>query len=160
MTAPTDALRATNNGRVVGAGHGDALDEAHRDLPPDPRDASAHGVSHGDTTGHGSMRDYVTGFLLSVVLTAIPFWLVMGKVFSDPRATALVIMTLAVAQIVVHMIYFLHMNTKSEGGWTMLALIFTIVLVVITLSGSLWIMYHLNSNMMPAMGADAMRNMP
>ena len=52
-------------------------------------------------------------------------------------------------QIVVHMIYFLHMNTKSEGGWTMMALIFTIVLVVITLSGSLWVMNHLNSNMMP-----------
>ena len=47
-------------------------------------------------------------------------------------------------QIVVHMIYFLHMNAKSEGGWTMLALIFTLVLVVITLSGSMWVMYHLN----------------
>ncbi len=41
------------------------------------------------------------------------------------------------------------MNTKSEGGWTMMALIFTVVLVVITLSGSLWVMYHLNTNMMP-----------
>ena len=41
------------------------------------------------------------------------------------------------------------MNTKSEGGWTMLALVFTVVLVVITLAGSLWVMYHLNSNMMP-----------
>ena len=56
----------------------------------------------------------------------------------------------AAVQIVVHMVYFLHMNAKSEGGWTMLALIFTLVLVVITLSGSLWVMYHLNSNMMPA----------
>ena len=48
------------------------------------------------------------------------------------------------------MIYFLHMNSKSEGGWTMLALIFTIIVVVIALSGSLWVMYHLNTNMMPA----------
>jgi cytochrome o ubiquinol oxidase operon protein cyoD len=53
-------------------------------------------------------------------------------------------------QIVVHMVYFLHMNAKVEGGWNMLALIFTIVLVVITLSGSLWVMYHMNTNMMPA----------
>ncbi len=52
-------------------------------------------------------------------------------------------------QIVVHMVYFLHMNPRSEGGWNMLALIFTVVLVVIVLSGSLWVMYHLNSNMMP-----------
>ena len=52
-------------------------------------------------------------------------------------------------QIYVHMVYFLHMNPKAEGGWTMMALIFTLVLVVITLSGSLWIMYHLKTNMMP-----------
>ncbi len=60
-------------------------------------------------------------------------------------------MGFAVLQILVHMIYFLHMNTRSEGGWTMLALIFTIVLVVITLAGSIWVMYHLNHNMMPQM---------
>ena len=112
-------------------------------------------ASH-DQAGHGTLRDYVTGFVLSVVLTAIPFWIVMGGVIADGRMTALVVMAFAVVQIVVHMIYFLHMNTKSEGGWTMLALIFTMVLVVITLSGSLWIMYHLNANMMP----HDMRNMP
>jgi cytochrome o ubiquinol oxidase operon protein cyoD len=43
------------------------------------------------------------------------------------------------------------MNTKSEGGWTMLALIFTVVLVFIVLSGSLWVMYNLDHNMMPGM---------
>ncbi|MGN5484581.1 cytochrome o ubiquinol/quinol oxidase subunit IV, partial [Campylobacter coli] len=66
---------------------------------------------------------------------------------------------LAAVQIVVHMVFFLHMNSRSEGGWTMLALIFTLVLVVITLSGSLWVMYHLNHNMMP-MSVHDMRNMP
>ena len=66
------------------------------------------------------------------------------------QATALIVMAFAVVQIVVHMIYFLHMNSKSEGGWTMLALIFTIIVVVIALAGSLWVMYHLNTNMMPA----------
>ena len=62
-------------------------------------------------------------------------------------------------QIVVHMIYFLHMDTKAEGGWSMLALIFTIVLVVITLSGSLWVMFHLKHNMMP-MSPQQMRTVP
>ena len=108
---------------------------------------------------HASLRDYGIGFALSVVLTAIPFWLVMAEVFSDSRVTSLVIMAFAVAQIVVHMIYFLHMNARSEGGWTMMALIFTVVLVVIALSGSLWVMYHLNTNMMPMSPGD-MRNMP
>jgi cytochrome o ubiquinol oxidase operon protein cyoD len=114
---------------------------------------------HGDASGHGTLKGYVTGFVLAVILTVIPFWLVMGDVFADAQTTALVIMALAVVQIIVHMVYFLHMNTKSEGGWTMLALIFTVVLVVITLSGSLWVMYHLNHNMMPVSAHD-MRNMP
>jgi cytochrome o ubiquinol oxidase subunit IV len=114
---------------------------------------------HGDASGHGTLKGYVTGFVLAVILTAIPFWLVMGDVLGDSQTTALVIMALAVVQIIVHMVYFLHMNTKSEGGWTMLALIFTVVLVVITLSGSLWVMYHLNHNMMPVSAHD-MRNMP
>ena len=91
----------------------------------------------------------MTGFVLSVILTAIPFSLVMGDVLGNDRITGIVIMGFAVVQIVVHMIYFLHMNTKSEGGWTILALIFTLTLVIITLAGSLWVMYHLNTNMMP-----------
>jgi cytochrome o ubiquinol oxidase operon protein cyoD len=61
-------------------------------------------------------------------------------------------MAMAIVQIVVHMIYFLHMNTKSENGWTMMALIFTVIIVVIALTGSLWVMYHMNANMMPQMG--------
>ena len=73
----------------------------------------------------------------------------MGDNLPSKQITALVIMAFAVVQIVVHMIYFLHMNTKSENGWSMMALIFTIVMVVIALSGSLWVMNHLNSNMMP-----------
>lgn len=111
---------------------------------------------HHDDGGHshGSFKSYMTGFVLSVILTAIPFWLVMGKVFDKSSTTALVILAFAAVQIVVHMIYFLHMNTKSEHGWTFLALIFTVVLVVITLSGSLWVMYHLNHNMMPGMMGD------
>ena len=91
------------------------------------------------------------GFMASVVLTAIPFWLVMGDVFASPGATALVILGFAAVQILVHMIYFLHMNFHSEGGWNMLSLLFTAVLLFITLFGSLWVMYHMNVNMMPGM---------
>ncbi|WID97722.1 cytochrome o ubiquinol oxidase subunit IV [Bosea vestrisii] len=103
--------------------------------------------SHG--ASHGSLRGYVTGFLLSVVLTAIPFWLVMNDVLANSTLTAIVIMLFAAAQIVVHMVYFLHMNGRSEGGWSMMALIFTIIIVAIALTGSLWVMFHLNANMMP-----------
>ena len=51
------------------------------------------------------------------------------------------------------------MNTKSEGGWSLLALMFTLVILGIVLSGSIWVMYHLNTNMMP-MTLHDMRNMP
>lgn len=121
-------------------------------------DGGGHGGHHAQGA-HGTFGGYVTGFVLSVVLTAIPFWLVMGDVLGDKLRTDVVVMAFAAVQIVVHMVYFLHMNARSEGGWTMMALIFTIVLVVIALSGSLWVMYHLNANMMPMSPGD-MRTMP
>ncbi|KZE15862.1 cytochrome o ubiquinol oxidase subunit IV [Sphingomonas hankookensis] len=118
-------------------------------------DAHGHGAhGHGDAPAHGSRKDYVIGFLLSVLLTAIPFALVMTNAFADTRITAGIVMLCAVVQIVVHMIYFLHMNTKSESGWTLMALIFTVVLVGIVIAGSLWVMYHMNVNMMPQMSGD------
>ncbi|AXJ95890.1 MULTISPECIES: cytochrome o ubiquinol oxidase subunit IV [unclassified Sphingomonas] len=126
----------------------------------------AHGHDHGDHghgdhahghdgAPHGSMRDYVIGFVLSVILTAIPFALVMTNAFADHRVTAGLCMAFALVQIIVHMIYFLHMNTRSENGWTLMALLFTVVIVAICLSGSLWVMYHMNLNMMPGSGAMA-----
>ncbi|MGF6525427.1 cytochrome o ubiquinol oxidase subunit IV [Variovorax sp. PvP013] len=130
--------------------------------PPDNVDHShdkdhGHGHGHGhdddhhDGASHSTLKGYVTGFILAVILTAIPFWLVMNDVIESPRTTAIVILAFAAVQIVVHMIYFLHMDTRSEGGWSLLALIFTLVLLVIMLAGSLWVMYHLNTNMMPGM---------
>jgi cytochrome o ubiquinol oxidase operon protein cyoD len=114
--------------------------------------ASAHDDhAHDEGEMHFSVKEYAIGFILSVILTVIPFWLVMDGVLSTPAATAIAIMVLGAIQIVVHMIYFLHMNTKSEGGWTAMALIFTVIIVFITLVGSLWVMHHLNTKMMPTM---------
>ena len=99
---------------------------------------------------HGTRRGYLTGFALSVLLTAVPFGVVMAGGVSQQVAAGLC-MALALVQIVVHMVYFLHMNSRSENGWTLMALIFTIIVVVIALTGSLWVMYHMNANMMPDM---------
>ena len=131
---------------------------ADNDTPAHGADGHGHD-GHDGGAAHSTLGGYMTGFVLSIILTAIPFWLVMAKVFDKPSTTAFVVLGFAVVQIVVHMIYFLHMNTKSEGGWSMLALIFTLVLVVIMLSGSLWVMYHLNHNMMPV-SVHEMKNMP
>ena len=111
--------------------------------------ATDHAV-HEESYGHGTKRSYLIGFLLSAVLTAIPFWLVMTGVLT-PTATAVAVVGMAVVQILVHTVCFLHVNTQSEGGWTLLAYAFTAVLLLILIAGSIWIMYHLNTNMMPGM---------
>ncbi len=122
-------------------------------------DAAGHG-HHDDNVPHSTLRGYATGFVLAVILTAIPFWLVMGKVFHNSATAGFVVLGIAAVQIVVHMVYFLHMNTKVEGGWSMLAMLFTVMVVVIMLSGSIWVMYHMNHNMMPSMMNEAIHNAP
>jgi len=128
-----------------------ARDDAH---------GPAHDHDHGHEGGdayHATYRGYLTGFALSVVLTALPFWLVMGKGLPSPVLTSAAVLVFAAVQVVVHMLYFLHMNAKVEQGWSLLALIFTGVLVVIMLAGSVWVMHHLNTNMMPV---HEMKNLP
>ena len=120
----------------------------------DPR--HVHGHDHGhEAAPHGSLKDYLIGFVLAVILTVIPFWLVMGHVFQSQELTMFLVMALGAAQIGVHMVYFLHLNTRSEGGWNMLALIFTGVLVVIVLGASVWVMHEENANMMPMSSTQA-----
>lgn len=122
----------------------------------DHHDHHDHG---GHAAPHATRKDYVVGFLLAAGLTAIPFWLVMSHTLENATLTGGVVMALAAVQVVVHMIYFLHMNRKAEGGWTLMALLFTLLLVGIVLSGSMWVMHHLDVNMMP-MSAEAMRQAP
>lgn len=113
---------------------------------------SAH--PHDDHSGgaHSTKGGYVAGFLLSAALTAIPFWLVMTGALNDVTATAIAVVGLAFVQILVHTYFFLHVSRKAESGWTLMAFVFTVVIVAIVISGSLWIMYHLSNNMMPMSG--------
>ena len=76
---------------------------------------SAHevGTSHDDNhdathSDHGSLRGYLTGFVLAALLTIIPFWLVLGHVIASPQVTIVMVLGLAAVQIVVHMIFFLQ----------------------------------------------------
>lgn len=103
-------------------------------------------TSHGGAS-HGSLKSYMIGFILSVILTVIPFAMVM----SDSASHSLIVGTVvasAVIQIVVHLVFFLHMNTSSEDRWNLVAFLFTVVIIFIVVVGSLWIMYNLNVNMM------------
>jgi cytochrome o ubiquinol oxidase operon protein cyoD len=125
-------------------------------------DHAAHGEHdmHAETGApHGTFRDYMTGFVLAVILTVIPFFMLMARPIESPGYTAAIVLVCAFAQILVHMIFFLHMTPKAEDGWLLLSTIFTIVLVVITLAGSLWIVLHLNRNMMPMPDGEMMQEM-
>ncbi|MEJ2164728.1 MAG: cytochrome o ubiquinol oxidase subunit IV [Desulfobacterales bacterium] len=105
--------------------------------------------AHIDNTGasRGSLNAYVTGFVLSVVLTVISFTFVMvGKL---PTAAVLIgILSAAAVQMLVHIRYFLHLDTSSALRWNLMALIFAVLIMVLFVGGTIWIMWHLNTRLM------------
>ncbi len=92
----------------------------------------SHTNDHG--ASHGSVKTYMTGFILSIILTVIPFWMVMSGSASKPVILGTILIT-AVVQILVHLVCFLHMNTKSDEGWNLTAFIFTVIIIAIPGSG-------------------------
>ena len=116
--------------------------------------------SHGTQLPHASFKGYMTGFVLSAILTTIPFWLVMAEVLDSKSATLAIILALGAVQIVVHVVYFLHMDAKAEAGWNLMSFLFTATLLLIILAGSIWIMFHLQENTHPPPTAIETRNMP
>jgi cytochrome o ubiquinol oxidase operon protein cyoD len=101
-------------------------------------------------TGHITFKSYLAGFVLSVILTAVPFWLVMTH--AAPVGVLIpAIIAVGVVQIGVHLKCFLHMGRSASQLWNNAAFVFALIIVGILVVGSLWIMYHLNMNMMPGM---------
>lgn len=100
-----------------------------------------------------TLHSYLVGFVLSVLLTFCAFGVVLGHVFTNKNITIFCVLICAAIQMIVHLHYYLHLTSTAEKGWTLLSLLFTSMLLVIMLSGSVWVMYHLNHNMMPGMEA-------
>ncbi|REG83810.1 cytochrome o ubiquinol oxidase subunit IV [Marinomonas pollencensis] len=96
---------------------------------------------------HGSVKSYLTGFVLSVILTAIPFWMVMTEAF-DKGPTYITIIVLAIVQIFVHLKYFLHLNFSEQGKLDTYSFIFAAVIIVMVVALSVWIIYASNAMMM------------
>ena len=95
---------------------------------------------------HGTRASYIVGFVLAVVLTAIPFALVATHSLSKVQ-TILVIAVAAVLQILVHLRWFLHLRFATSPRENVLAIAFTAVLVVLMVGGSLWVMLDLQVRM-------------
>ena len=119
---------------------GDEHKHGH-DTAPGDQDEGAH-----DTAG--AIRNYLIGFVLAAGLTAGSFWVASGTGLIFTPGIPMALAAFAIAQMGVHLVFFLHITTGPDNLNNVLALAFGVLVVGIVIAGSLWIMYHLNTNMM------------
>jgi cytochrome o ubiquinol oxidase operon protein cyoD len=94
------------------------------------------------------VRNYLIGLVLAAGLTVASFWVASGTSLIYRPGVPMALAALAIGQMGVHLVFFLHITTGSENTNNALALAFGVLIVGIVIAGSLWIMYHLNMNMM------------
>ncbi len=95
---------------------------------------------------HGSLATYATGFVLSLALTLLAYMAVRHGSLSKYSLLVL-ILTLAVTQFAVQMVFFLHLGKKSRPRWNLTVFSFMMIVLGILVFGSLWIMHNLNYHM-------------
>ncbi len=108
---------------------------------------------HKDESITKQLKNYAVGFMLSLAITLIMFWIVLAHIYdaSFSFSTAVIIPMLGIlafSQFVVQLVYFLHLGTETRPRWKLIVFWFMIIVVLIVVVGSLWIMYNLNYNMM------------
>ncbi len=104
-----------------------------------PVDAAA------DIEGVGS---YLIGLALAILLTVVSFFIARTTLVWEP-SIPVALAVLAVAQMGVHLVFFLHITTGPDNVNNVMALAFGVLIVLLIIAGSLWIMGHMNHNMMP-----------
>lgn len=102
--------------------------------------------THDHKEHGGSIKTYALGLALCCLLSALPFYWVMTAE-TPSMGLILAIMAMALIQIMVQLVFFLHLLEAGQQ-WTVMALVFTLVILIIVVGGSLWIMHDLNANMM------------
>jgi cytochrome o ubiquinol oxidase operon protein cyoD len=95
------------------------------------------------------MRSYLVGLGLAALMTIASFWAAQTHVIYGP-GVPVAIVVLALAQMGIHLVFFLHITTAPDNTNNVLALAFGILIACLVIFGSLWIMANLNHNMMPA----------
>ena len=96
---------------------------------------------------HLSLRTYIAGFVLSSILTILPYFMIVDRGLKE-QTLILGIVLFALFQLLVQAVCFLHLSSKSEARWNLFTFLFTIMVVLILVVGSLWIMANLDYNMM------------
>ena len=108
--------------------------------------ANAHSHDSHDSS-HGSVKSYAIGFILSVILTLIPFGLVMYPTL--PKSiTLMIVLAFAVIQVLVHLVYFLHLDRSKEQRENVIAFVFAGLVILLLVGLSVWIMFSIHTFMM------------
>lgn len=111
------------------------------DIAPGDEQLDGSGVAHG-------LIGYGVGLALAVGLTLCSFLMpAMGIIWGPAIPVALIVF--AIAQMGVHLVFFIHITTGPDNANNVLALAFGVLIVFLVIAGSLWIMANLNHNMMP-----------
>ena len=116
-------------------------------VPNHHRGDFAPGEDEAHDLGAG-LRGYLIGLALATGLTAASFWAASTHLIYGP-GVPVALVTFAVAQMGVHLVFFLHITTDPDNTNNVLALAFGVLIVLLVVIGSIWIMDHLNHNMMP-----------
>lgn len=101
-------------------------------------------VSHHETA-QGSAKTYATGFALSIILTLAAYALVVKGIASG-WALVFILAALAISQLLVQLVFFLHVGRESKPRWNLTVMAFAAMVVIILVFGSLWIMKNLQYN--------------
>lgn len=101
-------------------------------------------VSHHEAS-HGSVKTYATGFALSIILTLAAYTLV-AKGITSGWALVFILAALAISQLLVQLVFFLHLGRESKPRWNLTVMAFAAMVVIILVFGSLWIMKNLQYN--------------
>jgi cytochrome o ubiquinol oxidase subunit IV len=114
---------------------------AGADAAPGDQDAAGQAIGP-------EVRNYLIGLVLAAGFTVASFWVASGTSLIYTPGVPMALAALAIGQMGVHLVFFLHITTGSDNTNNALALAFGVLIVGIVIAGSLWIMYHLNMNMM------------
>ena len=101
---------------------------------------------------HGTLKAYVIGFFASLLLTSLSFFIAIVKPFSEQHLIYALV-SLAMAQAIVQLLFFLHLGQEAKPRWETLVFYFMVLVLLIIVIGSLWIMYDLNDRVMSSMVA-------